>query len=113
MAEIDDEESRLFIDENFTDLPICSSSRSTNTGNSFELDPFFFVNFQRFRTRSSQTELTSENQLVFYRHQSTSCQFEYFQLFHRETSTDETTSDDDHDEALVIPNDDLTCDDHA
>lgn len=86
----DDEDLRLFIDENFDEFSLCPSSRSTNTGNPFELDPFFFVNLQRIRTRSSQTELKSENQLVFYRHRSTSCQKEIFSNFHRETNTDET-----------------------
>ena len=117
MAESDDEESRLFIDETLTDVVLWQSSRATNTGNPFELDPIFVFSLQRFRTRASQTELTAETPLVFFRNRSTSCQYEYFQTFHRETNTDERENGDEETIPVVeatstIQNNVLTSDQH-
>jgi len=70
------EMTRLYIDE--TDNSCESNSqrtKSTNTGNAFELDRYFY----RFRTQSCQTSNR--------RHRSTICQFEYFPMKTQQTNT--------------------------
>ena len=68
----DDDDSRLYIDENISDsLYNQQQTKSTNTGNPFELDFFLLDHLNRYQTRSSQTVLTSNTSLLLKRHRST------------------------------------------
>jgi hypothetical protein len=92
----DEDESRLYIDENIFDSMnnhIQQQTKSTNTGNPFELDWILIDNMNRYQTRSSQTILTSNTNLLFKRNRSTLCQAEYFQTMTRETNTDHENND--------------------
>jgi hypothetical protein len=84
--ESDEDEFRLYIDENVFDS-IQQSTKSTNTGNPFELDWSFITNIHRYQTRSVQTILTSDTNLLLKRHRSTSCQAEFFATMTKETNT--------------------------
>ena len=70
----DEDQSRLYIDETVSDCWNQSreqASKSINTGNPFELDWIFLAYVNRYQTRSSQTILTSNTNLLFKRHRST------------------------------------------
>ncbi|CAF2400148.1 unnamed protein product [Rotaria sp. Silwood2] len=104
IQEYDDDESRLYIDENVFDSMTNSSqqsTKSTNTGNAFELDLALIANINRHQTRSSQTILTSNTSLLIKQNRSTVCQAEYFATITQETNTDHT-NDEDEDRILVI-----------
>ena len=91
IEKFDDDESRLYIDEHVSDSTNNSSRQSTksvNTGNAFELDSMLIANINRYRTRSTQTILTSNRSLLLKRHRSTFCQAEYFETLTQETNTD-------------------------
>jgi len=95
IQESDEDEFRLYIDENVFDSMNNSaqqSTKSTNTGNPFELDFIFIANINRYQTRSSQTILTSNTNLLLKRHRSTICQAEFFATMNQETNTDHDTN---------------------
>ena len=86
--ESNDKHSRLYIDENL--FPYWNNqqqTKSTNTGNPFELDFFSLSSVNRFQTRSSQTILTSDTSRLRKRHRATLCQAEYFATSTQETNT--------------------------
>lgn len=95
ISDDDDDENHLYIDENVLDS-IQQSTKSTNTGNPFELDLFVIENINRYQTRSSQTVLTSNINFLLKRHRSTICQAEYFATITQETNTN-------HDKEERIP----------
>ena len=85
----DNDDARLYIDETFVSPPDRHRpTRSTNTGNAFELSLILLANLQRYQTRSSQTILTSNTALLLKRHRSTYCQVEYFDRSAQETNTE-------------------------
>jgi hypothetical protein len=87
----DNEDARLYIDETFVsplDRRHHQPTRSTNTGNPFEMNPLLLANLRRCQTHSSQTTLTSNTALLLKRHRSTCCQAEYFQRSTKETNTE-------------------------
>ena len=91
ISDEDDGPRPLHIDETFFHCENSSNhqtSKSTNTGNPFELDFLFLVNLNRYQTRSSQTLLTSHIDLRFKRHRSTICQAEYFPKNSQQTNTE-------------------------
>ncbi|CAF0816920.1 unnamed protein product [Rotaria sp. Silwood1] len=93
----DEDESCLYIDENIFDSMNNSSqqsTKSTNTGNAFELDLILIANINRYQTRSSQTILTSNTSLLIKRNRSTVCQAEYFATITQETNTDSMNKED-------------------
>ncbi|CAF4526690.1 unnamed protein product [Rotaria sp. Silwood1] len=93
----DEDESRLYIDENIFDSMNNSSqqsTKSTNTGNAFELDLILIANINRYQTRSSQTILTSNTSLLIKRNRSTVCQAKYFATITQETNTDSMNKED-------------------
>jgi hypothetical protein len=93
--ELDEDEFRLYIDETVFDSMNNStqqSTKSTNTGNPFELDFNFIANVNRYQTRSSQTILTSNTNLLLKRHRSTICQAEFFATMNKETNTNHDTN---------------------
>ena len=88
----DEQDLSLYIDETVSDCQSHSNrqaNKSTNTGNSFELDLFFLANINRYQTRSSQTLLTSHVNLLFQRNRSTICQAEYFSTMVQATNTEQ------------------------
>ncbi len=96
IQESDEDEFRLYIDENVFDSVNNStqqSTKSTNTGNPFELDLIFIENVNRYQTRSSQTILTSNINHLLKRHRSTICQAEYFATMTQETNTNHDNND--------------------
>ncbi|CAF1401412.1 unnamed protein product [Adineta steineri] len=95
----DEDNSRLYIDENVVDSWNNQQlqTKSTNTGNAFELDFFLIAYFNRYQTRSSQTVLTSNTNLLLKRHRSTFCQAEYFA-----TMTQETNTMNEHEERIAV-----------
>ncbi len=97
IQEFDEDESRLYIDENIFDSMnnnhIQQQTKSTNTGNPFELDLILIDNINRYQTRSSQTILTSNINLLLKRNRSTLCQAEYFQTMTKETNTIQENKD--------------------
>ncbi|CAF4488023.1 unnamed protein product [Rotaria sp. Silwood1] len=93
----DEDESCLYIDENIFDSMNNSSqqsTKSTNTGNAFELDLILIANINRYQTRSSQTILTSNTSLLIKRNRSTVCQAKYFATITQETNTDSMNKED-------------------
>jgi hypothetical protein len=95
----DEDSARLYIDENVCDpQPHRQQTRATNTGNPFELDFFLLASLNRFRTRSSQTVLTSDTSLLRKRHRATICQAQCFAVRTQDTST----SDDEEERVVVI-----------
>jgi hypothetical protein len=92
----DDPEPCLYIDESTCDTMVDArfqQTKSTNTGNPFELDWIVAVNIHRYQTRSCQTTLTSHGIQAVQRHRSTVCQPEYFHTSTRETNTDRSSED--------------------
>jgi hypothetical protein len=88
--EQDIQDSRLYIDENVFDSGNNHNqqqTKSTHTGNPFELDFFLIAHLNRYKTRSSQTVLTSNTSLLLKRHRSTFCQAEYFSTMTQQTNT--------------------------
>jgi hypothetical protein len=88
--EQDIQDSRLYIDENVFDSGNNRNqqqTKSTHTGNPFELDFFLIAHLNRYKTRSSQTILTSNTSLLLKRHRSTFCQPEYFSTMTQQTNT--------------------------
>ena len=86
--ESNDQHSRLYIDENcFPSWDNQQQTKSTNTGNPFELDFFFVSSLNRFQTRASQTILTSDTRRLRRRHRATLCQAEYFATSTQGTNT--------------------------
>lgn len=86
----DNEDARLYIDETFVSpFDHRQPTRSSNTGNPFELNPLLLANLHRYQTRSSQTTLTSHAALLLKRHRSTCCQAEDFQRSTKETNTEQ------------------------
>jgi len=80
----------LYIDENVFDFGNNHNqqqTKSTYTGNPFELDFFLIAHLNRYKTRSSQTVLTSNTSLLLKRHRSTFCQAEYFSTMTQQTNT--------------------------
>lgn len=100
--DIDESDTRrLYIDETIFHCENSSnqqSTKSTNTGNPFELDFLFLVNLNRYQTRSSQTLLTSHINHLFKRHRSTLCQAEYFTTISQQTNTEH----DDQEERIPV-----------
>ncbi|CAF0882393.1 unnamed protein product [Rotaria sordida] len=97
IKKFDEDESRLYIDENIFDSMNNSSqqsTKSTNTGNAFELDLILIANINRYQTRSSQTILTSNTSLLIKQNRSTFCQAEYFSTITQETNTDHMNEED-------------------
>ena len=92
----DDPEPCLYIDQSSDDAMVdarLQQTKSTSTGNPFELDWIVVVNINRYRTRSCQTTLTSHGIHAVQRHRSTICQPEYFHTSTRETNTDRASED--------------------
>jgi hypothetical protein len=77
------------------------STKSINTGNPFELDSIFVENINRYQTRSSQTILTSNMNLLLKRHRSTICQAEYFATMTQETNTNQNSNEQEERIAVV------------
>jgi hypothetical protein len=89
-----DDGIRLYIDETIGPVHCeLSTSKSTNTGNPFELDCFLLTNINRHQTRSSQTVLTSTIVSLRKQHRSTSCQVTCFDTFTKETNTERNSAD--------------------
>ncbi len=95
----DEDECRLYIDETAVDFGN-QSTKSINTGNPFELDWIFIENINRYQTRSSQTILTSNTNLLLKRHRSTICQAEYFATMTQETNTNQDYNE--HEERVAV-----------
>jgi hypothetical protein len=95
----DEDECRLYIDETAVDFGN-QSTKSINTGNPFELDWIFIENINRYQTRSSQTILTSNTNLLLKRHRSTMCQAEYFATMTQETNTNQDYNE--HEERVAV-----------
>lgn len=76
----------LIIDENYISIDSRQPMKSTNTGNPFELDRFFF---DRHRTRASQTNLTLNGNFSLKIHRSTISESFYFD--HQSCSTNTET----------------------
>jgi len=95
----DEDESRLYIDETAVDFGN-QSTKSINTGNPFELDWIFIENINRYQTRSSQTILTSNTNLLLKRHRSTMCQAEYFATMTQEINTNQDYNE--HEERVAV-----------
>jgi hypothetical protein len=95
----DEDECRLYIDETAVDFGN-QSTKSINTGNPFELDWIFIENINRYQTRSSQTILTSNTNLLLKRHRSTMCQAEYFATMAQETNTNQDYNE--HEERVAV-----------
>jgi hypothetical protein len=96
IQELDEDEFCLYIDENVFDSVNNSarqSTKSTNTGNPFELDSIFIANLNHYQTRSSQTILTSNTNLLLKRNRSTICQAEFFATMTQETNTNHDNND--------------------
>lgn len=84
--------STFYIDETVSNCQghsIGQANKSTNTGNPFELDPFFLATINRYQTRFSQTFLTTHLDLLFQRNRSTICQPEYFSTMAQAINTDQ------------------------
>ena len=89
MGDISDEdENCLYIDETAVDS-VDQCNKSINTGNPFELDLILLESINRYQTRSSQTILTSNDNLLFKRNRSTVCQAEYFDTMTQESNTNQ------------------------
>jgi hypothetical protein len=95
----DEDECRLYIDEMVVDS-VNQLTKSINTGNPFELDWIFIENINRYQTRSSQTILTSNTNLLLKRHRSTICQAEYFATMTQETNTNQDYNE--HEERVAV-----------
>ena len=86
---LEETDDRLIIDETFDSADFLLTTRSTNTGNPFELDSFFLAYRSRFQSRSSQTVLTlNGNFFALKKTRSTSCNAEYLDCFSKNINTD-------------------------